>query len=119
MARSFLLVPCLLVWIAYSLRAAGIALMAAWVVESLCKRRWRQAGLRVFLCALPVLAWQAHVWRVKASPAYDQPAYAHQRADYQFNNVGYLENMLRDDFGLPGTPIRLQLRKGKNPYADK
>ena len=31
----------------------------------------------------------------------------------------YLENMLRDDFGLPGTPIRLQLRKGKNPYADK
>ena len=31
----------------------------------------------------------------------------------------YLENTLRDDFGLPGTPIRLQLRKGKNPYADK
>jgi GTP-binding protein len=31
----------------------------------------------------------------------------------------YLENALRDDFGLPGTPIRLQLRKGKNPYAGK
>ena len=31
----------------------------------------------------------------------------------------YLENGLRDDFDLPGTPIRITLRKGKNPYADK
>ncbi len=31
----------------------------------------------------------------------------------------YLENALRDDFDLPGTPIRITLRKGKNPYADK
>ena len=30
----------------------------------------------------------------------------------------YLENSLRDDFDLPGTPIRLNLRKSKNPYAD-
>ena len=29
----------------------------------------------------------------------------------------YLVNTLRDDFDLPGTPIRLMLRKGKNPYA--
>ena len=29
----------------------------------------------------------------------------------------YLENTLRDDFDLPGTPIRIALRKGKNPYA--
>ncbi len=29
----------------------------------------------------------------------------------------YLENALRDDFDLPGTPIRIHLRKGKNPYA--
>ncbi len=28
----------------------------------------------------------------------------------------YLENHLRDDFGLTGTPIRLQARKGENPY---
>ncbi len=28
----------------------------------------------------------------------------------------YLENHLRDDFGLTGTPIRLQARKGANPY---
>jgi GTPase len=28
----------------------------------------------------------------------------------------YLVNALRRDFDLPGTPIRLMLRKGKNPY---
>ncbi len=31
----------------------------------------------------------------------------------------YLENALRDDFDLPGTPIRITLRKGENPYAPK
>ncbi|HEX3864217.1 MAG TPA: ribosome biogenesis GTPase Der [Stellaceae bacterium] len=29
----------------------------------------------------------------------------------------YLVNALRDDFALPGTPIRLMLRKSDNPYA--
>jgi GTPase len=29
----------------------------------------------------------------------------------------YLVNGLREAFGLPGTPIRLMLRHGKNPYA--
>ena len=31
----------------------------------------------------------------------------------------YLENQLRDDFRLDGTPIRISLRKGDNPYAKK
>jgi GTP-binding protein len=30
----------------------------------------------------------------------------------------YLTNGLRDAFGLQGTPIRLRLRGGSNPYAD-
>jgi GTP-binding protein len=34
--------------------------------------------------------------------------------DYQ----RYLVNGLRETFGLPGTPIRLQLRGTKNPYAE-
>jgi len=34
--------------------------------------------------------------------------------DYQ----RYLVNGLRETFGMPGTPIRLQLRGTKNPYAD-
>jgi len=29
----------------------------------------------------------------------------------------YLVNALRHDFELPGTPIRIMLRKGDNPYA--
>jgi GTP-binding protein len=31
--------------------------------------------------------------------------------------VRYLEKSLRDTFGLPGVPIRFNLRKGENPYA--
>jgi GTP-binding protein len=31
--------------------------------------------------------------------------------------VRYLTNALREDFGLEGVPIRIQLRKGDNPYA--
>lgn len=31
----------------------------------------------------------------------------------------YLVNALRDDFKLPGTPIRLLLRKGENPFAGR
>jgi GTP-binding protein len=31
----------------------------------------------------------------------------------------YLENQLRADFDLPGTPIRIFPRAGENPYADK
>ncbi|MBV9747554.1 MAG: ribosome biogenesis GTPase Der, partial [Acetobacteraceae bacterium] len=30
----------------------------------------------------------------------------------------YLVNGLREAFGMPGVPIRLQLRGTKNPYAD-
>jgi GTPase len=31
----------------------------------------------------------------------------------------YLINLMRENFDLPGTPIRVMLRKGSNPYADK
>ena len=31
----------------------------------------------------------------------------------------YLVNALRDAFDLPGVPIRLAIRRGKNPYAAK
>jgi len=34
-------------------------------------------------------------------------------ADY----LRYLTNGLREEFGLEGTPIRMQMRKGENPYA--
>jgi GTP-binding protein len=31
----------------------------------------------------------------------------------------YLTNRLRDDFGLPGVPLRLAMRKPKNPFASR
>jgi len=31
----------------------------------------------------------------------------------------YLVNLMREDFDLPGVPIRVMLRKGENPYGDK
>ena len=30
----------------------------------------------------------------------------------------YIVNGIRQDFNLPGTPIRLWVRGGKNPYVD-
>jgi hypothetical protein len=76
----------------YLLRTMGIALLAAWVVESLIQRQWKRATLRAAVAFLPVLLWQGYVNRVKASAAYQHPAYAYQRAPYQNYNVAYSEN---------------------------
>ena len=78
---------------AYGLRTAGIALLAAWTAESLLHRRFRQALARGGTAVAMLAAWQAYVAGVKSDPAFAEPAYAYQRADYQFYNVGYLENM--------------------------
>jgi hypothetical protein len=40
-----------------------------------------------------VLAWQGYTTHVKRSAEFAHPAYPYQRADYQFYNVGYVENM--------------------------
>ena len=38
---------------AYLLRTAGLALLLAWVAESLIRRRFRQAAIRALVSALP------------------------------------------------------------------
>jgi hypothetical protein len=84
---------------AYLLRTAGIALLAAWVAESLLRRQFRQALVRGMVAAVPVLLWQSHVWRVTASEQYRRPAYSYQRAPYYYANVSYAENgRLADPF---------------------
>jgi hypothetical protein len=84
---------------AYLVRTAGIALLAAWVGESLIRRRFRQAAVRIAVSAVPVLLWQAYIWRVVESKDYRQPAFAYQRASYYYPNVTYGENSsLRDPF---------------------
>ncbi len=84
---------------AYLLRTAGIALLAAWVGESLLRRKFRQAAVRGVIAATPVLLWQAHIRSVTSSREYREPAYAYQRAPYYYANVSYAENgQLLDPF---------------------
>lgn len=40
-------------------------------------------------------------------------------ADLLDSYLRYLLNKMREDFDLPGVPIRFQVRKGKNPYDNK
>jgi hypothetical protein len=77
----------------FLLRTAGIALLAAWVIEALARRRWRLALTRGVLAVLPLLAWETHVTRVRGSYEYAHPAYEYQRAPYQFYNVSYAESV--------------------------
>ncbi len=44
-------------------------------------------------------------------------AFCSQPAQLPASYVRYLTNSLRTTFGLPGVPIRFNLRKGENPYA--
>jgi GTPase len=45
--------------------------------------------------------------------------FASKPGDLPVSYRGYLVKRLREDFELPGVPIRMMLRKGKNPYAEK
>lgn len=84
---------------AYLLRTAGIVLLAAWVIESLIRRRWRQAVMRSVIAAVPILVWQGYVWQVTHSQEYRRPMYSYQRAPYYYSNVTYGENSsLKDPF---------------------
>jgi hypothetical protein len=78
---------------AYALRAAGLALLAAWVAESLLRRRWRDVLLRGAVALVAVGAWTGYTAAVKSGAEYASPAYPYQRADYQYYNVAYAENM--------------------------
>jgi hypothetical protein len=86
---------------AYLLRSSGLALLAAWVIDALLQRRGFEAALRAGLAALPVLVWQAYVSEVQQRPDFVAPAYAYQRAPYQFYNVGYLANIAYVDPFVP------------------
>jgi hypothetical protein len=83
--------------IGFLLRTTGVALLAAWVMEAIMRRQWRLAVVRAALALLPIMLWQAHVERVRASDEYRRPAYSYQRAPYQYYNVSYTENVLLID----------------------
>lgn len=77
---------------AYLLRFAGIALLLAWIIESLIRRRVGGFAIRTAVSAIPILIWQAHVGHVTKSDEYRHPFYAYQRASYYYSNVTYAEN---------------------------
>ena len=52
---------------------------------------------------LPIVAWHAYTATVTSSPEYGHPAYAYQRAPYQYSHVTYPEN-------TAGQPIRAGAR---------
>ena len=94
----------------FLLRTAGIALLAAWVVEALARRRWRLALTRGVLAVLPVIAWQSNVARVHRSYEYRHPAYEYQRAPYQFYNVSYADSVgLIDSSRLLPQPVHARV----------
>lgn len=82
---------------AFLLRTAGIALLAAWVGESLLQKRWKQAAVRGVVLLVPFLGWQAYVASVRSGVDYENPAYTYQRAAYQYYNVSYGENAVLVD----------------------
>jgi GTP-binding protein len=45
--------------------------------------------------------------------------FASQDGELPDDYVRYLVNGLREEFGFPGVPVRIHVRAGKNPYADK
>src|SRR5207248_11041890 len=77
---------------AYLLRTAGIVLLVAWIVESLIRRRWKEATIRAAVGAIPILAWQCYILHVTRSQQYHHPVYSYQRASYYYSNVTYAEN---------------------------
>jgi hypothetical protein len=112
-------VHAVLAWVAavagYALRTAGVVAFAAWVVDSLLRRRFRQAALRAAFSLVPVASWQMYVASVERSPEYIHPAYEYQRAPYNFYNVSYAKNIeLRDPFTPEKGPVLLERRVIRN-----
>jgi len=83
--------------LAFAARTAGIAILAAWVCEALVKRQWKAVAARAALAAVPITMWFSYVHFVEHTPEYQEPAYAYQRADYQFYNVSYARNVALND----------------------
>ncbi|MBA3966949.1 MAG: hypothetical protein H0X47_14495 [Nitrospirales bacterium] len=79
--------------VAFGLRTVGVALLAAWVAESLLNKNFKRAGIRCAVALIPLLCWQAYIISVVTGPEYIQPAYDYQRAEYMFYNVSYAKNI--------------------------
>lgn len=86
---------------AYALRTVGLAIFVVWILESLIKRQFKQAILRLALVIIPIACWQSYIASVESSYEYNNPAYSYQREPYMFYNVSYARNISLND---PFTP---------------
>jgi hypothetical protein len=100
--------------VCYLLRTASLALLVAWVLDALVRLRWKRAAFRAAVAVVPVLAWQGYVAWVMNSAEYAKPAYAYQRAPYQYYNVSYSENLkLLDPFDPEKGPATVPAVAGR------
>lgn len=84
---------------AYLLRTLGIALLAAWIAESLFNKEFKKTAIRFVIAMIPLIGWLSYIHFVESSKEYKNPEYAYQRADYLFYNVSYTTNLsLKDAF---------------------
>ena len=86
---------------AYLLRTAGVALLFAWVADSVLRRDVKRTALRAAIALLAVGGWQARIAAVEREPSYSHPAYPYQRAAYLFYNVSYARNSFLRDVERP------------------
>jgi GTP-binding protein len=98
---------------------------AVWAAGEVWNRRVTTADLNRWLAAVqerhppPLVAGRRlrlrYVTQVNTRPP-SFALFASKPGELPDSYRRYLVNALRQDFGLPGTPIRMMLRKGKNPY---
>ncbi len=98
--RIYSILATVLAIASYALRTVGIALLAAWIGESLFNREFKRAAVRLMVSLIPVFCWQSYTFYIESGPQYKDPVYAYQRADYMFYNVSYGKNVfkLKDSF---------------------
>src|SRR5262252_3146211 len=101
--RVYEVLAALLAVTAFLLRTAAVALFVAWVAESLARKQFKRAGVRLLISTIPVLCWNAYIIRVEAAPSYSTPAYPYQRAPYLNYNVSYATNIALVDSRSPGS----------------
>ncbi len=80
--------------LAYEARTAGIALLAAWVVDHALRKETRRALTALLVSTLLVASWTSWIKAVESSPEYRHPAYAYQTEPWVYFNVSYARNLL-------------------------
>ena len=79
--------------LAYEARTAGIALLVAWIADTLWRREFKRLPWVLVIAAIPVVTWMGWIRAAESSPEYRNPAYAYQTAPYLYFNVSYAKNI--------------------------